>query len=324
MNISMAKFVILLPVLALIVLWWGNRPLFAREGWNEPPRQPSYDKTGRLRINRDFFELSANTGGDFYFWAPGEFAASAATLRIPVSSDPILLDYGNNDQFVKSYEVPVDSGVALLSFFIGAERKDIVVLHRPDGRSISANPAFVAEQNYRHMNIITVEKPEPGMWLLEFGGAGNYAVSVRYSASNRQHDIVGDEGIDLLGVEFVEPGGRPGHEGLFPVKSRVRAGESRLCRVSITGVISEPVAEFVSRDNKLLGRINLQPLTPESGGERIGTCTVPSIPFRTRVSGSDANGNPFQRITSAIYTPETSPATVPESSLPLTSVNLHK
>ena len=146
------------------------------------------------------------------------------------------------------------------------------------------------------------------MWKLEYGGAGSYAVSVRYSHRSRKHDAGAGEGIDLLGVEFVEPGGRPGHEGLFPVKGKVRAGESRLCRISISGAVSEPAAEFVSRDNKILGRINLQPLSPESGGDVIGTCTVPSIPFRTRVSGRDADGFPFQRVTSAVYTPEASRA----------------
>jgi hypothetical protein len=303
-NISMVKYLIFLPVSALILCWWGSGPLSAWEGYNEPPRKPSYDQAGRLRINRDFFELSANTGGDFYFWAPGEFAASAAILQVPVTSDPILLEYGNSDQYVKSCPIPVDTGIGLLSVFVGAQRKDMVVLHRPDGRSTSANPALVAEQKFRHMTIITVENPEPGTWILETSGSGSYVVSARYLYGKRRYDSGPGEGVDLLGVEFVEPGGRPGHEGSFPVKGKVRAGESRLCRISITGSISEPAAEFVSRYNKVLGRIKLQPYSGESGGELTGTCSVPSAPFRIRVSGRDAHGYPFQRVTAAMYAPE--------------------
>ena len=71
------------------------------------------------------------------------------------------------------------------------------------------------------MGIITVEKPEPGTWSLDFSGAGYHAVSVRYANGK------GNEGIDLIDMKFVEPGGRPGHEGLFPVKGKVRAGKSR-------------------------------------------------------------------------------------------------
>jgi hypothetical protein len=286
----------------LVVSGLGNSPLFAGEGYNVPPRTSSYDQPGRLRINRDYYELSAATGGDFYFWAPGEFSASAATLEIPVTSDPILLVYGAGDNYANSYTIPVDSGIAKLNVFAGAQRKDRFVLFRPDGRSTSANPAFVSEQKYRHMSIIGVEKPEAGVWRLEVSGAGYYAVTVRYTAVKGKNGSDREKGIDLIGMQFVEAGGRPGHEGLFPVKGRVRAGEKRLCRIGISGTISKPVAEFVSRDNRVLERIKLRPASPESDGELIGTCTVPSVSFRTRVSGRDVDGYLFQRVTPALYT----------------------
>ena len=303
MKISKTKNIFFyLAVAVLVVPGLGKNPLFAREGYNEPGRKSSYDQAGRLAINRTYFELSAATGGDFYFWAPGEFSAAAATLRIPVARDPILLDYGTGDHYAKSYNIPVDSGIALLSVFAGAQRKDKFVLYRPDGRTTLANPAFVSEQNYRHMNIVNVEKPEPGVWRLKVSGAGYYAVTVRYSAARGRNRSDREEGIDLIGMQFVESGGRPGHEGLFPVEGEVRAGESRLCRIEISGTISEPVAEFISRDNRVIGEIKLRPASPESAGELIGTCTVPSVPFRTRVSGRDVDGYPLQRVTSGEYT----------------------
>ena len=307
MSISKAELILSLTTATLLIFVFGDTRLFAREGYNEPSRPPSYDKNGLIRINKDYFKLSADTGGDFYFWAPGEFAASASVLRIPVTSDPILLDYGTGGRFAKSSPVPVDSGIALLTVFVGAQRKDAVVLHRPDGRTVSENPAFVSEQKYRHMNIITVEKPEPGLWSLDFSGAGYYAVSVRYSNGKGRNDAGRDDGIDLIDMKFVEPGGRPGHEGLFPVKGKVRAGESRLCRIALSGAISDPTAEFVSGDGRVLGRVEQQPLSPDSGGELLGTCVVPSAPFRTRVSGRDAHGYPFQRVTAAVVTSEISP-----------------
>jgi len=296
------KLLIHLTTTAFLISGLANDPVLADGRHNEPPPRSSNDSDGCLQINRDFFNLSAETGGDFYFWGPGEFAASAAILRIPITSDPILLDYGTGDHFAKSYEIPVDTGVVLLSVFTGAQRKDLVVLYRPDGRSTSANPAFVSDQNYRHMNIITVDKPEPGMWRLEWKGAGHYAVTVKYSGRKGKTSSGQDEGIDLIDMKFVEPGGRPGHEGLFPVKGKVRSGQSRLCKLKITGKVSEPVAEFLSRDNRILGRVELQPV-PESDGEFLATCTVPAVPFRTRVSGRDIDGYPFQRVTSALYTP---------------------
>ncbi len=46
---------------------------------------PSYDAHGLLKINMDYYELSASSGSDFYFWAPGEFAMSR--LQIPIEHD---------------------------------------------------------------------------------------------------------------------------------------------------------------------------------------------------------------------------------------------
>jgi len=306
MSITKAVCILFLTTAALIIFGFGDTRLFAGQGYNEPPRNASYDKNGLLRINKDYFELPAQTGGDFYFWAPGEFVASASILRIPVTFDRILLDYGSGGKFDKSSRFPVDSGIALLTVFVGAQRKDAVVLHRPDGRTVAENPAFVSEQKYRHMSIITVEKPEPGMWSLEFSGAGCYAVSVKYANGKGNNDLGRDEGIDLIHTEFVESGGRPGHEGLFPVSGKVRAGESRHLWIEMGGAISEPTVEFVSRDDRVIGRMELQPLSPDSGGVLFGTCVVPSVHFRTRVSGCDAHGYPFQRVTAAVYTPETS------------------
>jgi len=45
-----------------------------------------------LKVNREYFETAAKTGGDYYFWAPGEFASSS--LHIPIQHEEVLLAYG--------------------------------------------------------------------------------------------------------------------------------------------------------------------------------------------------------------------------------------
>ena len=37
------------------------------------PRPPKKDDRGLFQINREYFDLAASTGGDYYFWAAGEF-----------------------------------------------------------------------------------------------------------------------------------------------------------------------------------------------------------------------------------------------------------
>jgi hypothetical protein len=276
-----------------------------RPGWNEPPQAPGYDRDGLLKINAGYFNMAAATGGDFYFWAPGEFAASAGLLDVPVASDPVVLAYRSGDgDFAQSLEIPVDAALTRLSLFVGAQRLDEVRLFRPDGRSVEANPAGVAVQTYKHMRIATVEDPETGTWRVEARGAGSYSIAARYQSERKKLSERDLEAIDLIGFTFVELGGRPGHEGLFPIDKPVGAGEEELLRVTLSGGIREPSVEMVSAAGDLLGACRLDMSTEEvAADEFVGVCRIPEQPFRVRVRGRDGEGKLFQRISAALISP---------------------
>lgn len=295
----------LLPLLLLFTLLSAPVRATDRSGWNEPPQPPGYDRNGLLKINADFFNLAAATGGDFYFWAPGEFAASAGLLSVPVTSDPVALSYrSGGGAFAQSIEVPVDAAITHLTLFAGAQRLDEVRLLRPDGRSVEANPAGVAVQAYKHMRIVTVEDPEPGCWRVEARGAGSCSIAARYLAERKKLAARGLEAIDLIDFAFVEVGGRPGHEGLFPVEKPVRAGEERLCKITLSGGVREPVIEMISASGEVLGAIKLDASSDEAAADEfIGTCRIQEQPFRVRVRGQDREGHHFQRLTAALNSP---------------------
>jgi hypothetical protein len=276
-----------------------------RDEWNEPPRAPGHDRNGLLRINVDFFNMAASTGGDFYFWAPGEFSESAGILNVPIASEPIALAYGNGKgDFVQLLEVPVDISVSRVSLFAGAQRLDDVRLLRPDGRSIKENPAGTSSQAFKYMRIVMVDDPEPGVWRAEIRGAGNYALSARYRTDRARLTARDLEAIDLIGFAFVEVGGRPGHRGLFPITGPVRPGERRRCRLSLSGGVVEPTIELVSPRGEVLDEIHPEGSFAEaSDDEFIGVFRVPDRPFRVRVRGRDREGNLFQRLTAGLTTP---------------------
>jgi len=240
------------------------------------PRQPKKDDRGLLKIDPVYFDLAANTGGDFYFWAPGEFAT--ARLQVPIHHEDVLLCYGAVES-KKTFDIPVESGVKVMTLFAGIQRKDLAVLIRPDGTVLRD------VQSFQHMLIATVKAPASGIWHLELHGAGTYAMTA--------HVKPGDDGPELVNFAFVEPGGRPGHEGMFPVKRPVHAGESLRCEVSLSGSIKEAELAFVTRDGSLIG---VTPIT--------GPCTVPRVPFRIVVRGIDSTGAAFQRTESRLRTPD--------------------
>jgi len=283
------------------------QPLLAkaeRAGWNEPGRTPGYDQGGLLQINIDYFNIAAATGGDFYFWAPGEFAAAAGLLNVPVASGPIALAYASSgDPFTCSLEVPVDGTISRLSFFAGAQILDKMSLARPDGRSVEANPAGVSVQTFRHMRILTLTDPEPGLWRAEMSGSGSFELAVRYLTDRNRLAKRGLEGIDLIDFNFVELRGRPGHQGLFPLSEPPQAGTMQRCRITLSGGIKQPIIDLVSATGAVLSGVRLEEVSDIAADEFIGSCLVPDQPFRVRVRGEDTEGWPFQRITAGLTAP---------------------
>jgi hypothetical protein len=136
---------------------------------DQTPRPPVKNERGLLQINRQYFDLAANTGGDFYFWGPGEFAT--ARLQVPLPGIPVVLSYGSMES-KKVFEIPIESGVQQLMLFAGVQRKDLAVLLRPDGTP------FQDGQVFQHMLIATIPAPPAGVWHLELYGEGTYAVTV--------------------------------------------------------------------------------------------------------------------------------------------------
>ena len=238
---------------------------------DQTPRPPAF--------NRTYYELAASTGGDFYFWAPGEFAT--AKLNVPIHHEDVLLSYGSIDG-ERKFEIPVESGVKTLTLFAGVDTKNLAVLVRPDGTVVRDGV-----QTFRHMLIATVPSPPPGVWRLELNGRGPYAVTAHV-----------DSQIQLIGFDYVEEGGRPGHEGMFPIKRDTRGGEQLTCRVNVSGTIKQQRLVFVDREGAMLTSVPLD-------GEYV-PCTVPSVPYRAGVIGSDSSGRSFARVTRGLRTPATS------------------
>ena len=264
--------------------------------WQEDqrPRQPSKDTRGLLGINKDFYDLSANTGGDFYYWAAGEFATAA--LTIPTGGEDIVLAYGAVDGSRTTFEIPVESGARELAVFCGVQRKDLALLFHPDGTLARDGAGGVRLQSYQHMLIAQVIAPAPGVWKLELTGLGMSTVTARVKPAGDR----AAPGFDSF--ELVEMRGRPGHEGWFPIKRNVKKGETIDCKATLSGSVFGAVFELIARDGSVIAAVPMKPVG--SDGDYHARCAIPSSPFRVSVSGRDAAGAPFRRIGPGVRTPD--------------------
>jgi len=259
-------------------------------------RRPRVDD-GFLEINREYFDLAAGTGGDFFFWGPGEFAANAAHGLVGLEDDEIVLRYGSLESEGRvEIAVPVDSGVGRMRVFAGIQKRISLTAIRPNGSALVATPGAGSFLETSHMLIATVADPEPGAWSLVVAGRGRYAVTVRGSRGSNPDD----EMIQLLEFRFVRRGGRPGHEGWFPVEGIPAAGSRAICSVSLSGPFD--TAEFAFEDGagSALGKLALQRGVDQDAPSDtwLGPCRVPQKPFRLVVRGLDRAGHPYQRVTS--------------------------
>jgi len=257
----------------------------------QQPRPQTKNAQGLLKVNRLYYDLSASTGGDFYFWAAGEFAA-VAPIDIPTGGEEVVLAYGTLTGSKTVFEIPVESGARKLTIFCGIQRKDLAVIVRPDDRPARHGEPGVKIQSFQHMTIATVDSPAAGAWKLELVGAGLYSISAKLTA--------GTDTPSLDSFEFVERKGRPGHEGLFPIGRAPKRGETLTALGALSGEVSKVSFSFVARDGTQIARCPLE----LQDGEWLGSCKVPDQSFRVAVSGVDTAGKPFRRIESGLVTPE--------------------
>jgi hypothetical protein len=285
----------LAQLVAPLALALGSCAIAAADD-DQRPRPPVGAPDRAVAFDPLYFELAAGTGGDFYFWTPGEFAT---TTTMPLLADePIMVAHGELSGR-RELAIPVDAGLARLDVFAGAQARAAIDLRDPSGRTASHGRAGVALQRTRLMLLASIADPTPGTWTLSLGGAGLFSASAR-GAPDRDGATV-----TLLGLEHVEHRGRPGHEGLFELREPPEAGGHTLCRLRLEGGADELVVDFLAGDGEALGLV-VEPV--EAGdelgeGEWLGRCPVPTRPHRVRVRGRDAAGHPVQRVEAALRDP---------------------
>jgi hypothetical protein len=132
--------------------------------------------------------------------------------------------------------------------------------------------------------IVGVDGPSVGNWQVKIAGQGLFILSVRAKSAIR-----------LNNVRFVEPGGRPGHEGYFPSKEPPQLGVSQHLEASLSGPPLSGVSfQMVAASGETLG--GLTELQTSEGGEHLLDITPTVERFRIMVAGTDDTGRLVRRM----------------------------
>jgi hypothetical protein len=200
---------------------------------------------------------------------------------------------GTLDNQPQSITVPVDSTIKRITFVFSVDTKGgWLKLTQPSGGAVSENSAGTEISELNCGRILTVNAPEAGEWRAEIGGAGKFWLQA-----------LGQSDIYFIKSEFVKPGGRPGHEGLFRIQGQPLAGAPATLQVSLSAAPTAS-SEFymVSERGQSIQKL---PMHAENADreflEFTGRVVLPDVPFRVAVMGRDVNGKPYQRFFSNLF-----------------------
>lgn len=234
------------------------------------------------QLDPSYFQVAEGTGGQLLLLAPEEISDSARFLTAFGSHPQTIFRLaGTVPPGVHEFQIPIDPSVESALFSISVQCLQTAEILRSSG-AFAAGDGVTDLSNFRAERMVIVARPEPGIWTIRVAGSGLAGLVVQAKSA-----------LALAHVEF-SPAGRQTFTAV-PL-----AGVENIVRVRVSGHPTELHASIVSG---VLERI--APLSLASGdaeGLYQSRFTPPSEGFRLLVSGRDADGVVFQRITAALLT----------------------
>jgi hypothetical protein len=244
-------------------------------------------------VDPSYIEEADDSGGQVFSLSPGEAGSITQLADFIVRSNEVnllLID----DTFAgtaRTYSVPVDSTMTRIIFSISGTRS--VVVMRPSGGIVQPSDPGVTVLSLSSGTIYSIINPGAGEWSVNVNGTGDVSVKVS-----------GESSLDLSSFRFVELGGRPGHQGFFPIDGLPLARQEGTIKAVMSGDFKTAHFELRSETGTVLQTLALSPV-PETTDEFSGQVTPPASSFRVYVTGQDSTGANYQRLLSGSIRPQT-------------------
>ena len=268
-------------------------------GQGQPQRSAAgWPCAGGRAVDPSYVAIAEGTGGHLYMLGPSEMAQSGTLMAWNLTHKVTVfraMGEMREGAAEREFSFPVDSSIESLLLTVS--------LQCPESVSILAPPGVEAageRLDFRAGRALRVVHPTPGQWKLRLAGRGVFFVTAEAVSE-----------LSLEEARFVEPGGRPGHEGLFPVKTPPARGSQGLWELDLAKAPRGVRVRLVASDGRTLERLEVEPESEGGGGSSL-LVRVPLLrhpAFRILVEGVDERGWPFQRM-HAPLTSVASPAVV--------------
>lgn len=256
-----------------------------------PRERPGWPCVGRP--DPAYVRTAEATGGQVFLFDKSEIAESGALMiASSAHTETIFRVSGSLAEGVHDFIVPIDSSIESVMISVSLQCLQVADIMTPAGAGLHASDPGVDYHQFDAGRIVTVAAPAPGAWKITVSGKGLFFLVVQARTA-----------LTLDTARFVAPGGRPGHEGLFPVKGPLAAGAARLLEVELRGPARHVTFRFVSSQGEVLQDLALAPQdgTSEDGQSYLGEVTPRETEYRLQVSGLDGKGFPFTRMHAPLF-----------------------
>ncbi|MDQ3756038.1 MAG: hypothetical protein M3371_15065 [Acidobacteriota bacterium] len=229
-----------------------------------PDQQNSGGKAreaGRCRpIDPSYVEISEATGGHTFILAPSELGEpkSLALSNAEVNGyrETVMRVSGKLAGGSQEFLVPVDTSIRSIAFIVFIECKDAISITLPSGVEAVPSTSGVEDNNFLVGRMVTVADPISGVWRVRVSGKGIYTAVAQAKTE-----------VALEDFKFVKLGGRPGHEGYFPVKGMPRAGVEQKVVVRFSAPLVKARLRVTSSEGAIIQSTSLEKIAAGDASE---------------------------------------------------------
>ena len=257
-------------------------PLPAAAQRELPKPQTGWPCSGK--VDPSYIRSAEATGGKVLLVKPTEVSATADDMSASRDHrETVIRAGGQLEEGVHDFDIPLDSTIESAYFFISAQCLQFVTVVQPSGDELPVDAPEVNYRAYEAIRLFTIKAPSPGTWKVRMAGRGFFSLIV-----NAKADLA------LTGVSFVQDG--------VPIAGLAPLGESVRLEAAMSGEPRQVEFHFISMRAALLQTVELE-LEQQADARRTyaADVTLPSTEFRVLMTGVDANGFPFQRVTQRLF-----------------------
>jgi von Willebrand factor A domain-containing protein 7 len=256
-------------------------------------------------IDASYVRVANATGGQVLPLGPSEVGAAAPLIAASSNAETVSWATARLASSAETITVPVDGVTSRVAFVLSTDGSitDMTVSD-PRGALVTGGTGVDAF-SFGCVRGFAVERPVAGEWTVRAAGAGTYWLVVH---------VRSDLGLD--DAAFVQVAGRPAHEGLFKIPGQPVAGRPATLRARVTREdVTDATFDLVSMSGGRLQAIALSPVTTSSTEEEyVGEiASLPTLPFRVRVSGRDRTGAVYQRVSRRTFHAATVEVVAPQT-----------